>query len=446
MAGPQKPYNVESERELLAACFKDGGVSFTRDDIITTVLSECSADSWEHPYYKKIFVGLQESVRDAGSTNVEWGDVRSAIHEESQARNTLRDLVTLELPPITKKFVERHIKKLNQLAQCRGILRIQQAVTAKAMAGDADNAYDDLMEGVFALGRDRFHAGAQPMSHYVPGIQDEIERRWLNEGVVGLETGIAAFDEGCGGLQQKNLYYVGGRPGSMKSVVCGQVAYNVAEKGKRVLLASPEMSGEQYGMRWICKLAGVDFNDYTKGRYNEKQRDLLHEASKLLDHDNIVVNESGEQGTATLRQDLIRFQPDLLVVDYSQLFNPSRPKYSEYADVTMFSKELNSLKKDFKIPILAAVQLSRKVEERDDKRPIKSDIRASGQIEQDADCIYMLYREREYAKQDEVGVWYIEDREIDPNSLEWVSAKNRHGSREDFMSHTKEGQLWIYDR
>lgn len=445
MSELEKPNALSDERELITACLKGGGSSFTKEEIVTEAISELTPEHIVHPHYKKIFVAMSEVVRENGTANIEWGDVQGAIDKTSQARQTLRELINdMTIPPISGKWVERKITKLEDMYKCRMILRVQKSVNMKAMAGDATNAFDELLEGVFALGRDRFHAGAQPLSFYVDDMLGEIDRRFFNEGVVGLETGIKPLDEGCGGLQPKNLYYVGGRPGSMKSVVCGQVAYNVALQGKRVLLASPEMSAEQYGMRLACKLAGIDFNDYTKGRYNERQKENLKVAVEALRHDNIIINEGGEQGTATLRQDIIRFKPELLVVDYSQLFEPSRPKYSEYADVTMFSKELNTLKKDFKMPILAAVQLSRKVEEREDKRPIKSDIRASGQIEQDADAIFMLYREREYARQDEAGIWRIDGDEIDPTTLEWVSAKNRHGSRQDYMTYTREGELWIH--
>lgn len=450
-----KPNAIESERELLTACFRGAGGSYDRGKIVTDVITKLSPEEFAHAHYRKIVVALMEVVKDTSIPEVEWGDVRGQIHPESQARKALADMLSSqELPPISKTWVNKHIEKINNMSKARSINAVMDQVRTKAMAGDSERAFDELVEGIFSIGRDRFQTGAKPLTEYLPDIHEEIKQRRLNDGIVGLETGLDPFDYGTGGLQKKHLYYVGGRPGSMKSVVCGQVACNVAGNGHKVLLASPEMSAEQYTMRLACRMADIDYGDYNKGQYGEQQEKVLHEAVEALTHKNIIINEGGVQSTSTLRQDIMQFQPELLVIDYSQLFDPTNPKYNEYSDVTMFSKELNSLKKDFGIAILAAIQLSRKVEERDDKRPIKSDVRSSGQIEQDADVIYMLYREKEYANKDELGIYRMEKKddegkkrmtEIDPNKLEWVAAKNRHMNPEDYASYTKDGQLWLYN-
>jgi replicative DNA helicase len=452
LADLQKPYALDTEREVLTACFKGGSINFSREDIVTHVISSMEPETYEHPHHKKIFVAMAEAVRDAGNAEVEWGDVRDLIDSESQARKTLRDIVTDETtPPTSKKWLERNVEKLNDLQKCRTMYLAQKNIERKALAGDI-SAYQDWMDAMFTLGRDRFQTGAQPIGHYIDDIHEEVKQRRNNKGIVGLETGIYPLDHVFGGLQNKKLYYVGGRPGMMKSVVCGQVASSVAERGHRVILASPEMSAEDYTMRLACKMADIDFNHYNRGSYTEAQEKLLHEALELLRNKNIIINESGLQNIGTLRQDVIRFQPSLLILDYGQLFEPSRPKYNDFSDLTMFSKELNAMKKDFGIPILSALQLSRKVEERpiNQRRPIKSDLRATGQFEQDADGIMMLYREREYSTQDEAGIWWIEDsraeggqREADPETLEFVCAKNRHGSQEDIVTYVKEGELFI---
>lgn len=448
MAQLERPHDVDLERELIAACFTATSSVLSREDIINRVVVDTQPGTYVHPHYQKIYVALTEAVKDAGKSNVEWGDVRGYIDKESQARRTLSALISSNIPPVTPRWLDRHITKLIDLHKCRRILQAQQQVATRALAGDAENAYNDLAESVFAIGRESYTSGAQPLTEYLPDIHVEVKERRLNDGVVGLRTGMRPIDDGLGGLQKKTLTYIGGRPGSMKSTAVGQAAYNVAEEEREVaLVASPEMSAGQYATRWACRMAGVDYNDYNRGRYDQKQEQAIHEALDMINHENIIINESGLQSIASLRQDIILFDPKLLVIDYSQLFEPSRPKYSEYADVTMFSKELNSLKKDFGIAILAAVQLSRKVEERpvEERRPIKSDVRSSGQIEQDADAIYMLYREREYATQNELGIWEIGDREIDPNRVEWVSAKNRHGAQVDYDMFTRDGDIWLYD-
>jgi replicative DNA helicase len=436
---------LETEKELLTACLKEGGASFTKEDVIREVTATLEPDYFVHDHFKKIYAGLQVAVAEAGMNEVQWSDVRQHIHPESVARQTLHDMVTdVKLPPITKSWVERSIRTLGDMYKCRRILQAQKDVELAALNGEADRAFDDLMEAVFALGRDRFHTGAQPWDYYIDEIHKNISERRNNKGIVGLETGLAPFDKVFGGLQKSHLYYLGGRPGMRKSVVCGQVAWKVVNDGKRVLLASPEMSAEQYTMRLACYMTGLDFDQYNLGKYTEDEERQLHDVVDIYRHKNLIINQSGEQGTHSLRQDIIRFRPDLVILDYSQLFSPSRPKFSEYTDLSMLSKELNTLKKDFKIPILAAVQLSRKVEEREDKRPIKSDIRSTGQFEQDADGIFMLYSDREYADHEEgTNIWRIGDREIDPETLEFVCAKNRNGSTRDVTCYVREGEMFI---
>jgi replicative DNA helicase len=205
------------------------------------------------------------------------------------------------------------------------------------------------------------------------------------------------------------------------------------------------MAAEQYIMRDACVIAGVDYDLYNKGTYTAEQEDKIQKALEHLRGKNIIINESGEQGIHTIRQDLIRYQPDVLLVDYAQLFLPSRPSYNEYKDVSMFSRELNALKKDFNIPIVAAVQLSRKVEERNPPRPIASDLRATGQLEQDADAIFMLYHAAFYAEEDDFGNFTLGGEAIDPTVLEFICAKNRHGKPVDTDMYVRDGDMWLYN-
>jgi replicative DNA helicase len=448
MASIERPNAVESERELLAACLKGSGPSFSRDDVVKEVISQLDPDAFAHPHYRVIYTALQAAAHDNSGT-IEWGDVRGYISEDYPAtRQALQDLVNqVKLPPVSGKWAERNIAKVLKMYKSRRIEQAIMSVRTKALAGEGDEAYNDLVEAVFAIGRERFAQGAQPLSYYAPEVHKEIKERRNQDGVVGLRTGLKPFDEYMGGLQKKKLYYVGGRPGMRKSVVIGQIAYTVAEQGYTVLLASPEMAAEEYTMRLACKIAGMDYKLYNKGTYDDKQEKALHEIVDRLSNRNIIINEGGLQSTHTLRQDIIRFSPDVILLDYAQLFESSRQKGDDYKDLSLFSKELMQMKKDFQKPIVASVQLSRAVEQRPpkDRRPVKSDIRATGQFEQDADGIWMLYHEREYATQDESGLWWLDGKEVDPTTVEFVCAKNRMGEREDCMTYVKPGEMWLYN-
>lgn len=444
MSGISRPNEVEVEREILTACFRSENPSFDKEDVIKYAISGLDPNHFAHPHYQKIFVALHEAVKDAGKGEVNWADVRGYIDSGSQARTVLKEMATaLDVPPTSQRRVERGIKKVQEAYKSRRIVQLTKTVTSRAEVNDPD-ALNTLMEGLYEISRSRFTAGAQPIEHYIDDIHEEVTYRRNANGVVGIKTGMDPFDNVVGGLQKKHLIYVGARPGHRKSVVVGQAAYNVADLNDlRALVCSPEMAAEQYIMRTAAKLAGIDYDLYNKGTYNAEQEKKIHKVLDMLRSKNIIINEAGEQGIHSIRQDLIRYQPDVLFVDYAQLFLPSRPTYNEYKDVSMFSRELNALKKDFNIPIVAAVQLSRKVEERNPPRPVASDLRATGQLEQDADAIFMLYNAAQYASVDDFGNYTMGGEVIDPTVVEFICAKNRHGKQVDTDMYVKEGEMWL---
>jgi len=442
----QRPNEVDGERELLTACFRSENPNFDKEDCIKYTLSGLDANHFAHPWYQKIYVSLQEAVADAGKGEVSWADVLGYIAKESQARTVLREMATAtDVKPVTPKRVERIIGNIQTAYQNRRVATLAKQVEARAEVNDS-TAIEIMMDGLYEITRNRFTAGAQPIEHYIDGVKEEVTRRRNTSGVVGIPTGMTPFDDVIGGLQKKMLVYIGARPGMRKSVVVNELAYNIAEHvGKRSLIASPEMAAEQYIMRNACHLAGVDYDLYNKGTYTEEQEAKIQSVLEHLRGKNIIINEAGEQGIHSIRQDLIRYQPDVLLVDYAQLFLPSRPSYNEYKDVSMFSRELNALKKDFNIPIVAAVQLSRKVEERNPPRPIASDLRATGQLEQDADAIFMLYHAAFYADVDDFGNYTLGGETVDPTILEFICAKNRHGKPIDTDMYVKDGEMWLYN-
>jgi replicative DNA helicase len=441
----QRPNEVDGERELLTACFRSENPNFNKEDVIKHTLSGLDANHFAHPWYQKIYVALQEAVADAGKGEVSWSDVRGYIDKDSQSRIVLKEMATeTNVLPVTPNRVNRVIGNIQTAYQNRRVATLAKEVEGRALVNDS-TAIDTMMDGLYEITRNRFTAGAQPISHYIDAVKEEVTYRRNNTGVVGLPTGMTPFDDVIGGLQKKMLIYLGARPGMRKSVAIGEIAYNVAEVDKRALVCSPEMAAEQYIMRDACVIAGVDYDLYNKGTYTAQQEKKIQKALELLRGKNIIINEAGEQGIHSIRQDLIRYQPDVLLVDYAQLFLPSRPSYNEYKDVSMFSRELNALKKDFNIPIVAAVQLSRKVEERNPPRPVASDLRATGQLEQDADAIFMLYHAAFYADVDDFGNYSLGGETIDPTVLEFICAKNRHGKPIDTDMYVKEGDMWLYN-
>lgn len=455
-----KPAQIESETDLLKACFNgNDSAQFNAEDAIKLVITEMEPSYFAHPHHTKIAVALAEAVQDSGEGKVGWEEVRSLIDENSQARTTLRDLVTAENKGVTEAHAKKLHKKITEAYRSRKLIELMDSVGYKAKGGNATDAFSDLMDGIFTMGRDRFASGAKPLSDFREEAHEDITVRKNSRGIVGLETGIGALDHVAKGLQKKQLVLVGARPGNYKSTAAGQVAEFVANNaGKRVVIASPEMSAVQYMTRIACKNAGLDYDVYNGGEYNDQQEKLVRGAIDDLSQLPIIVNESGLQNISSLRQDLIRFKPDLLIIDYLQLIEPDSPTENEYKDVRVAGKYINAMKKDFNIPIMCAMQLNRKVEERTPPRPISSDLRGAGTLEQDADSIFMLYHPKEYANYDELtGEWTMQvwefDEEsgknqkrkvkVDPTELEWICTKNRNGRKTNTMSYVPQDRMVI---
>lgn len=434
-----EPRDLPAEEELLRGAFSASAGELVCRELVT----RASESYFVQPHNIKIYMGLKAAVHDTGNPSPSWREVRDAIPANSKARETLMEYASSPLD-LTPSRVKGLMTRLERAYRSRRILELVREAESYARNGEAAEAYTLLMDGVFQLGRDASAAsGARYLGEYVDELKEEVERRRNTQGMVGIRTGIQALDRLSKGLQRKHYYLLGGRPGMGKSLVVGQVALNVAKQGKRVLLCSAEMAAEQYIMRMACTIAGVDYERFNGGLYDEEEARRIRDALDAIRDKRVVVNEAGTQNTHTVRQDIIRYRPDLVIIDYMQQFQPSTPQDNEYRDVTKFSKELNAMKKDFNVPILACVQLSRNVENREDKRPTASDIRATGQLEQDADLIVMLYRPREYARQDEGGAWILGDKEVDPEEIHFICAKNRHGRRQNFIHYIPEGKMWV---
>jgi replicative DNA helicase len=434
MSELETPNALEAEREILAAALTATG-SFPREDVQKLAIGTLTPEHMVHPHYQKIYVAMTEAVQDGRGT-VEWADVRGYIDSKSAARETLRDIVTnTQLPPVGRKLA-----------------RLSKSVQTTALAGNSDAAFDRLAEGLFELTRDRFDHGAAPIADYLPEMLEDIRRRRESEGgVVGYRTGLDPIDNVFKGIQRKNLYFLAARPGHGKSMVIGQVFYNLAKRypDLPILLATTEMSAHQYLSRIAASKIGLNYDRYTAGDFDDNtQKRLEAFVQDISKNTKIIVNQDGIQSTQSLRQDIIRFQPVVLLVDYAQEFYPSQPVNKEYADVTMFARELNAMKKQYNIGILSALQLSRKVEERDDKRPRGDDLRATGWLEQLADGIMGLYRPKEYAAQevqyDEVTEYLDESgKQIDTELLQWICMKNRHGKKRNVDTYVADGSMLV---
>ncbi len=241
------------------------------------------------------------------------------------------------------------------------------------------------------------------------------------EGVQGTKTGFSGIDNVLAGMGNSDLVLVGARPGMGKTSFCLNIATNVAlATGKNVCIFSLEMSAEQLVTRVISSEAMVDSYALRTGKLEPKQWEDIAETTSRLASTNILIDDTSGISVAGMKSKLRRVQNlGLVVIDYLQLMQSDRRNDNRVQEVGDISRGLKIMAKELNVPIICCAQLSRGPESRTDKRPMLSDLRDSGAIEQDADTVIFLYRSEYYD---------ADNNNDEGNIAEVIIAKNRHGS------------------
>jgi replicative DNA helicase len=244
---------------------------------------------------------------------------------------------------------------------------------------------------------------------------DILEKRAEGEAFQGLESGFEKIDERLNGLKPGELYIIAGRPAMGKSTYALNIASHNALKGERVLFFSLEMPREQLIEKMIAGKAGVELDSFKAARFNKDEWALVGSATGLFHDKNLFIDDNGLQTVKSLRVKCKKVRPSLVVVDYLQLM--SGDSINRVEEISQISRGLKLLAKDMSCPVIALSQLNRGVESRKDKRPMLSDLRDSGAIEQDADVIQFVYRDE----------YYYPNEQGNKGFAEIITSKFRHG-------------------
>ncbi len=310
-------------------------------------------------------------------------------------------------------------------ALMRALLRTTYEIQAQVAErrGGGEGLIEEAERLIFALRGQDVLTKQRLLEHALAEEIDRLEQAARDDrDIPGLPTGIRDLDRLLGGLQDGRLYVVAGRPSTGKSLLALQLARHAAmHERQRVLFASLEMSDAETAQRHLAAETGVDPERLHLGKVKpDDWPALLKGAAEatgvpfhLLDDGDVSLFKLRAQA----RQIAVRYGDlRLIVVDYLQLMRAEKPSGSRVEDVSGFSRGLKRLAREIKCPVIAVAQLSRAVEQRPDKRPVLSDLRESGQVEADADCVMMLYRDD----------YYDPDSER-PGEMDIIVRKNRQG-------------------
>lgn len=281
---------------------------------------------------------------------------------------------------------------------------------------------DDSEKAIFGVSERRLTRDLQTIQQVLGDYYDRIgQLAARDEEIFGVPTGFIDLDRLLGGLQPSDLLIVAGRPGQGKTGFLLSVAKNAAQQfKKKVAIFSLEMSNEQLVQRIIAQETGIDMQRLRTGKLEDNEWPLFTQSLETLGNTRIFLDDTPAITPIQLRTKCRRlhmeFGLDLVIVDYLQLMGGDSRVDNRVQEVSYISRNLKVLARELNVPVFAAAQLSRAVEQRADKRPVLSDLRESGSLEQDADIVMFIYRPDQY-----------EQDTVKQNLAEIMIAKHRNG-------------------
>ena len=290
-------------------------------------------------------------------------------------------------------------------------------------AEDVNVVIDRAEQALFSISEERTTRDLVPIKQIARDYLERIEE--LNargDDVIGVPTGFVDLDRLLGGLNKSDLIIVAARPGMGKTALQVSMAVTAATRfGKRIAIFNLEMSGEQLVQRMIAAETRIDSQRLRRGDLHDHEWPLFMEAVGRLSETRIFIDDTPSITPMQLRTKCRRLYAehglDLVMIDYLQLMQAERTTNNRVQEISEISRSLKGLARELDVPVVAAAQLSRAVEQRQEKRPLLSDLRDSGSIEQDADIVMFIYRDE----------YYNPDTTERPNIAEVNIAKHRNG-------------------
>ena len=397
------PHSIEAEQSVLGGLLLDNEAL----DRITDLLTEADFYRSEHKLIYQQITRLLERGRPADVVTVSEAIEQAGLTDETGGLAYLGELAA-NTPSAAN--IRRYAEIVRERAVLRHLVVVGDEIATDALnplGRDAKELLDSAEQKVFAIAEMGARA-QQGFVHINPLLTQVVERiqelhdRDNPSEITGVPTGFTDLDSKTSGLQPGDLIIVAGRPSMGKTAFALNIAEYVAvDVGLPVAVFSMEMGGTQLAMRMLASIGRLDSHRVRTGRLTDDEWSRLTYALGKLHEAPMHIDETGGMNPTDLRGRARRLKRQvgklgLIVIDYIQLMGSTRQNENRATEVSEISRSLKALARELEVPIIALSQLSRKVEERTDKRPMMSDLRESGAIEQDADVILMMYREDYY--------------------------------------------------
>lgn len=414
------PHSIEAEQSVLGGLMLDNRAW----DQIADRVREADFYRFDHRLIYRVMAKLSEQNKPLDVLTVS-----ESLREINELENAGGEVYLFELANNTPSVA--NITAYADIVRERSVLR-QLIATANDIASNAFNPEGrsstellDLAErNVFAISEEGARVGGPVnVKEFLASTMDKIDTLFhSNNPITGIPTGYHDFDEMTSGLQSSDLVIVAGRPSMGKTTYAMNIAEHVAIKSKLpVLIFSMEMPGDAIVMRLLSSLCRIDQLRIRTGKLEDEDWPRISSTVSMLSEAPLFIDDSPALSPAELRARSRRLAKEhgklgLIVVDYLQLMQVPGNTENRTAEISEISRSLKSLAKELKVPVVALSQLNRGLEQRADKRPVMSDLRESGAIEQDADLIVFIYRDEVY-----------HENSPDKGTAEIIIAKQRNG-------------------
>ena len=412
----QPPQSLEAEQAVLGSILIDSRV-------VADVVGILTPEDFFLKQNKEIFETVYTMFNF--SQTIDPVTVLNKMKELGVYQDNSRDYILqlMEITP-TAANAARYAGIVREKAMLRGLAQAAMDIseTVYSEVGTASEMLESAEKKIYGLRKGERNDSLEHIGTVLHKVFDRLTELSQSDSVIpGLSTGLRDLDTKINGLNKSDLLLVAARPAMGKSAFALNIAVNVAKKyNKTVAVFNLEMSREQLAMRLLASESFIDMQKLATGKLNEDEWGKLCMASAALSQTDIRIDDNPSVTVAEMNAKLRRLDNlGLVVIDYLQLMQGSG--YGKASDnrvtvVSDISRSLKIMAKELNVPVVCLSQLSRNCESRNDKRPILSDLRESGAIEQDADSVMFLYRDE----------YYHENTE-DKGLAECIVAKNRHG-------------------
>ena len=396
------PHSIEAEQSVIGSMMLDREAIVVASEMIL-------GDDFYHKQYGIVFdtiVELHEEGRPVDVVTLQDRLKEKDVPGEVSSLEFIRDILT-EVP--TSANIKSYARIVAEKSTLRKMIRLNEDIANQCYGGkeSIEVILEEAEKRIFELVQNRNSGEFVPIRQVVMNALEKIEAASKNSGrVTGIATGFLDLDYKTSGMQPADLVLIAARPSMGKTAFVLNIAQYVAFRLKEaVAIFSLEMSKEQLVNRMFSLESNVDAQNLRNGTLNDEEWEKLIESAGVIGKSKLIIDDTAGISISELRSKCRKFKLEhdikMIIIDYLQLMSGSGRRESRQQEISEISRSLKKLARELNVPVLALSQLSRAVEQRPDHRPMMSDLRESGAIEQDADVVMFIYRDDYYNKDSE---------------------------------------------